>query len=264
MAYYDHPADRVQQRPDGPATSRADRRRVHITLQRMEKEWAALARSPEARRALRRWDGSEALAGADSLGEILERRRQSPVRAKAVLAALAARAGDDDVAARTLLQAMLPGLIVLGRRLTASGWPWSGTNVMADALSCAWVIIRRYPVHRTSSVALNVVRDTERALLRQRPSREVPYGGEPNPGKGLARSAEDEAMSGIASAGFMVTDAWRRGVITRFGARVIFESRVIDRPIAELAATAGVSAATMYRARLAAEAQLRDHLALAG
>jgi hypothetical protein len=81
------------------------------TLEELDREWSELATSPRARRALIRWanDDHPALAGLSNLDELLAARRDNN-RAPALLAALAALAPTDELAARTLLQALVPGL----------------------------------------------------------------------------------------------------------------------------------------------------------
>ena len=86
-----------------PSTAPVSSQTRHTTLGRLDEEWACLARCPAARQALRRWAVDDAFAGAESLDEIL-RRRRDPRRSGAVMTALASRAAHDDVAACTLLQ----------------------------------------------------------------------------------------------------------------------------------------------------------------
>ena len=77
-------------------------------LQQLDREWSELATSPRARRALIRWANSNPdLAGNRDLNDVLAARRD-PERSGPVLKALAVLAPDDEVATRTLLQAMLP------------------------------------------------------------------------------------------------------------------------------------------------------------
>ena len=90
-------------------------------VESLEAEWSRLVASPGSRRAIRKW-GSRfpALAGCADLDAVLERRRD-PERVGPVLQALAALAPGDELAARVLLQALLPGLVCLGARHRAQG-----------------------------------------------------------------------------------------------------------------------------------------------
>ena len=114
-------------------------------LRELDREWAELATSPRARRALMRWVNTKPdLAGNHDLVDVLAARRD-PARSGPVLKALASLAADDDIAARTLLQAVLPGLITLA---ACSG---NGDDAALDEMvSLAWERIRTYPCQRTS------------------------------------------------------------------------------------------------------------------
>jgi hypothetical protein len=76
-------------------------------LQALDREWSEVATSPRSRRALIRWTNiNNELAGNRELAEVLVNRRD-PAKAEPVLKALAALAPDDDLAAGTLLQAVV-------------------------------------------------------------------------------------------------------------------------------------------------------------
>jgi hypothetical protein len=82
-------------------------------LQLLDAEWPRIATSPQARRALIRWaNDHEALAGMRDLHDVL-RCRRDPQVANEVHQALARSAATDQLAARTLLQILLPGLVRL-------------------------------------------------------------------------------------------------------------------------------------------------------
>jgi len=77
------------------------------TLMSLDAEWRRLTRTSRARRAPRQWSiAHPALRGLADLDELLERRRDDQA-ASAILRALAVLAPADDLAARTLLQALL-------------------------------------------------------------------------------------------------------------------------------------------------------------
>src|SRR5690606_13676248 len=129
-------------------------------LTSLDAEWGRIARSRRALRAAADWGARfPALVGCRELDAILDRRRDTSVTGP-VLDALAALAPDDGLAARTLLQALLPGLVRLGRRHPAAG----GVD---EVIGLAWERIRTYPATRTGSVAGNVVLDVRKALWRQ-------------------------------------------------------------------------------------------------
>jgi hypothetical protein len=119
-------------------------------LQELDREWAELAPSPRARRALIRWlNTNPDLAGTRDLAEVAIRR--DPAKSEPVLRALASLAPQDDIAARTLLQAMVPGIVRLATR--------AGNDDEAaidELVSLAWERIRTYPSGRKGSVAANI------------------------------------------------------------------------------------------------------------
>lgn len=78
----------------------------------LTREWATLGRSPRGRDAIRRWSEAEpALAGFDSPADLVARcqRRGDPRAANDLLGSLL-RLAHDELAARTVLQAVLPSL----------------------------------------------------------------------------------------------------------------------------------------------------------
>jgi hypothetical protein len=243
-----------------PSTGPVQSQNCSSMLGRLDTEWARLVRSPAARQALRRWAVDDALARAESLDEIL-RRRRDPDRSGAVMTALASRAAHDDVAARTLLQAMLPGLVRMGADTARRLGP--GAEVMSDVCACAWMVIRSYPTHRPSSVATNIVMDTRYALLRLHSVRETPHALDRTGGGGVADSAEADAFSTVLAAD-IVDAACARGVISRRAADVVIETRLGDRPMCQLLGRVPGSQTTLWRLRERAELDLRNDLALAG
>jgi hypothetical protein len=87
------------------------------TLMSLDAEWRRPVRTSRARRALERWSiAHPGLRGLADLDGLFERRRDEGA-APAVLRALAVLAPGDDLAARTLLQALLPGLVRLAGTL---------------------------------------------------------------------------------------------------------------------------------------------------
>jgi hypothetical protein len=107
----------------------------------LDRSWTTLVRSPEASAALDRRRIASELAASDP--DALVQRVWSSSRAIAdrACAALAERAPDDPVAARTLLQVLRPGLRNLGRRLALGG---SFDDVDHELLAVAWERIRTY------------------------------------------------------------------------------------------------------------------------
>lgn len=183
----------------------------------------------------------------------------------------------DEAAARALLQAVLPGLVALARRRYRAMGRGQATvdDVLSDVLGTAWPIIRRYPAHRTSSPAANIIQDTLHALVP--PSNPMlPRQARPEDPSVLAQalptapSAEDAALAALVAPArhqsawpVVIDDAWHRGVITEEVAELIVQSRVAGHPVSVLAARAGTDPGRLYRRRAAGEKALRQRLARA-
>lgn len=176
-------------------------------LEELDREWSELATSPRARRALIRWSNSHAaLVGQHDLADVMRARRKA-ADAPGLLLALAALAPDDELAARTLLQVLLPGLVCMSSA-TASDDP----AAMEEMVSLAWERIRTYPTTRHGSVAANVLLDVRKRYRKHRlieaPTGSLQIDGEPaddgwmapgNPGgSGVACSRVSVEMQGGA------------------------------------------------------------------
>ena len=157
-------------------------------LARLEREWQALNMRPAV---LRRAQGWGVAAPFGSLDQLLAAAGYWPSRqarlvvagapaagtpatgtsaagptrpgcsANEVLAQLVRAARTDDVAARVVLQRVLPGVVARARR-----WGSHRTGGSADAfdelLSVTWTVIREFPVERRPlHVAANLLRDSE-------------------------------------------------------------------------------------------------------
>ena len=90
-------------------------------LHSLNDEWATIADSPMARRALMRWsDVHPVLLPAGNLAEVIELGYRPDIGPE-IRRALALMAPEDHLAARTLLQELLGGLVNLARRVGRDG-----------------------------------------------------------------------------------------------------------------------------------------------
>jgi DNA-directed RNA polymerase specialized sigma24 family protein len=129
----------------------------------LEREWPALARQPATATALA---DACALAGVASPTRLVSMMRgAAPSAADPVMAHLAGRARDGcEMAARTLLQLLLPGTCRLAARWWALG---SAEERAATAVAAVYARIRRYPVdRRPTKVAANILLDANQDLAR--------------------------------------------------------------------------------------------------
>ena len=229
---------------------------MNRTLAALDREWTELSGSPASIEALERWSRSEpVLTGLPSLSAILEERRSVTAAAPALLAALARLAPDDELAARTLLQALVPGLLTLATTACTDD-----PLAFDEMVSLAWERIRTYPRNRPGSVAANVIWDV-RKRYREHWDIEHPCSGDPEPvPAGVVPSAEEMVLGRSAVEDLFA--AHRHGVISVAALKLILRTRVDEVPL-EVAAreqrAASNHAANCVRWR--AERRLRPVLA---
>lgn len=192
---------------------------MNRTLAALDREWGELNNAPSTPQALHRWARSEpALAGLPTLAAILEQRR-SPVAAPAILAALARLSVDDELAARCLLQALVPGLV----RLASTAFV-DDPLALDEMVSLAWERIRTYPTSRPGSVAANVLWDVRKRYREHRTIEEPGSLAEESSREEPTPSAEDIVMERSAVDDLVV--AHREGVISRAALRLILRTRI--------------------------------------
>ena len=235
----------------------------------LDTEWAMLCRRHRRSTVVADWARQQpALASLARLGDVIP---PAGVDRRPYCQALAALvAGGDDLAARALLQLLVPGLVRLAARwrwqlegMSAAGW-----EVIARA---GLYIARLADTEITGSVAGWLLRSVERDLIddcrRARRTSDDLAVADPTGDTALlsrhhrAPSAEDAAFAGplVWSA---LSDATRRGALSSASARVVL-LHAAGHSLPELARRAGTSRASVYRLRDRGHTQLRDGLAIA-
>ena len=140
------------------------------SLRRITDEWNQLRRDPSACRRATDWDLLP--WPVDDLERLVEfvGPDQPDERCEVVLHRLVGLARTDDLAARVMLQRLLPDLVRVHRRRA-----WQGrTEIdLGDLLTTGWIVIRSYNAgRRPSRLAASLVSDVEyreyRASLRRR------------------------------------------------------------------------------------------------
>lgn len=248
---------------------------------RLQDEWSALNEGGEARRALARWTAAEPLlCGAADLQALLTRchRRGDAADANAVLAALLRLAGDEPLAARTVLQALLPGLMSLSRRARQIGWsrrsgasraerptPWvQEGDFDQELLTLAWERVDalagqdlRWP----AAVILGQV--WRRVRLRLDDHRRLAD-------RQVALEADEvdrlHASSGVSweeQCAWMLRDAVLDGTLADRDGALILSTRVLGVSTADAAAQLGVNVGAVLARRRRAERALGPTLASA-
>lgn len=221
-------------------------------VQSLNEEWATVASSPAARRALMRWTSrNPALATAHSVDDFVDTRTR-PGWGDQALRVLAAEAPGDEIAARTLLQALLGGLVRLATQIAHDD-----PDVVGEVVSMAWNRIRTYPNQRCGPVAGNVLLDVRKELLRTRvdglatPSDEAVSRRSVDP----AQTPEEVVVEkAVIEELFAARD---RGLVSGAALATIFRTRVGGESLVEVAADMDMSADAMWRRRTRAERRLR-------
>lgn len=215
-------------------------------LQSLNHEWSAIARGPAARRAVIRWSRSyPVFTTAADLDDVISLGYR-PDQGPDVRRALAILAPTDELAARTLLQALLGGLCNLARRVGRDA------DAVDELVSLAWERIRTYPAHRPGSVSGNVLLDVRKrySATHDAPPRSAAVGYavfEP--------SAEDRVISRASFEDLIRTG--RECGVSSAALETIIRSRVAGESMTELAAEARVPLKVLWHRRWRAEARLR-------
>jgi hypothetical protein len=220
-------------------------------FEQLDREWSRLSHSRAAARQLA--TVCRVAGGARSLADV-ERyvRAASPADADRVLVALAARAVDGcHLAARVLLQLLLPGTRNLARRWWALGDP---DERAAAAVMAVYHRIKTYPlVNRPARVAANVLMDAAQELRRAVP-RVAPLavddGGLPE------RTAPDRAPHVADELQELLAEAVADGIVAPDDAEIIARSRIGGARVADLAAVRGLRPRTVWDRRQRAEQAL--------
>lgn len=221
-------------------------------VQSLNEEWATVANSPAARRALMRWTSrNPALATAHSVDDFVDTRTR-PHWGSQALRVLAVEAPDDRIAARTLLQALLGGLVRLATQVAHDD-----PDAVGEVVSMAWNRIRTYPNQRCGPVAGNVLLDVRKELLRTRvdgmatPNDEAVSRGSVDP----AQTPEEVVVEkAVIEELFAARD---RGLVSGAALATIFRTRVGGESLVDVAADMDMSADAMWRRRTRAERRLR-------
>ncbi|HMG45042.1 MAG TPA: hypothetical protein VK611_27165 [Acidimicrobiales bacterium] len=213
----------------------------------LDRDWRRLAGSRAAARQLA--DVRRVAGSAQTLADVEQYvRRAGPAEADRVLLALVARAVEGDgLAARVLLQLLLPGTRNLARRWWALG---DHDERAAAAVAAVYQRIRRYPLaRRPGRVAANVLMDASRDMRNAVPRPEVP-----------ALDPADDAAATAAHPGVELTevlcDAVHDGLLAPAEATLIARSRISGHRLSDLAVANGIPERTLFAHRQRAERRL--------
>jgi DNA-directed RNA polymerase specialized sigma24 family protein len=201
----------------------------------LEHEWQDLAGRPQAIAAVRRWAESEPiLDGFPSPVALVAaaHRRSSARAANDLLGALVRLSGEDRLARRCLLQALLPALASLAARHPSAGDDPDERlqTVLLLALERIDDLAGQDVAWPAVSIAGNV---RDRLRRRARHPAQVPLEEALHVPAGPERTTADR----LAGA---VVDGLRRGSLRRDDAALVYTTRVAGHPPATVAAACGL------------------------
>lgn len=143
-----------------------------VTPVQIARDWDRLRHRPDALRRAGSWH--LVVGPLDDLEQILDLTRSScpPAAREAVLHRLITLARDDELAARLLLQRLVPDLIRIHRHRRRQHWTRRLDVGFGDLLGTGWTVIRTYnPRRRPARLVSSLVSDVEyreyRAGLRR-------------------------------------------------------------------------------------------------
>lgn len=222
----------------------------------LDHEWQQLGRD---RAVAKRFDDVCRLAGGvTSLAEVERFVRQAqPAEADAVLLALVARAIDDDaLAARVLLQLLLPGTRSLARRWWALG---DHDERAAAAVTAVYHRIRSYPLdRRPGRVAANILMDAAHELRRAVPQVTLTLCADPAAHSGATAhwGGDQPGTDPGDELAQILLDAIDDGILGRDDAALIARSRIAGHRVADIAEHQGLRPRTLWDRRQRAELAL--------
>jgi DNA-directed RNA polymerase specialized sigma24 family protein len=225
-------------------------------------EWLQIGATPAARQHLARWGEAEPALGRfatpiELVDVILT--RGDPNRSCELLGCLL-RLADDPFAARTLLQALAPGLRHAAR---TEFWPRRGiwtrlADTEADVVAAAWETIRAragqtvaYPAREVIGAARRRLRSTREAHDRRNDRTAVVDVAETGP------PADMEAGRSMAERfAARLIDAVRTGSLPTRQARLLYATAVVGLRPVEVGEIEGLQPRTVYYALAKAQAAL--------
>jgi hypothetical protein len=227
----------------------------------LDDEWRHVGTNAIARRALRRWaDADDVLADLGDPGALVRRcHARDDSRAEALLAAVVRHARTDPMAARTVLQAVLPGLAAVSRRalgFVGPGRVWARVDeldqhVVAVACERIHALAPAPPRWLAKAIVDGTWQRVRWYALRQHcDSRRRTVLSE-----AADAAAPSPATPGAELAG-VLAEAVELGVLEKLDAWVVFHSRVNGIATPTWAADAGVGSRRLWRRRERAEEQL--------
>jgi DNA-directed RNA polymerase specialized sigma24 family protein len=170
-----------------------------------------------------------------------------------VVAGLAGLPPGDELAGLTVLVALRPALIRIAHRLVGLGVP--AEEVQADVIAAAWEGVRSSaglpgasPAGKVVAATWNRCRAGSRRAWQQRlTERALP----------ATLTVAEPGMDPAEQVSTLVYEARCHGVLSRAQAALVYDTRILGRPIEEVAASLGRSPNALRKQRERIEAALR-------
>jgi DNA-directed RNA polymerase specialized sigma24 family protein len=227
------------------------------TIQRLRSEWQALGTAPPSRSACHRLAEREPAVAAlrvDNLAELIAALSLSSVRlsrhdAAGVITAMLRSADVDALIPRAIIQALIPGVLGLSRRIDIAGGPWSDLDAFyADAISALWELTMSWSgAYRPYAAGdlLSAVRTRLRTLQASEHRHRYRQASTPDALDTLPASIGRTGEELLAAA---IADATGHG-LNPTDAAVLYATRVLGMTFGEVADLAGIPAHHLRRRR---------------
>ncbi len=227
----------------------------------LDRDWAVFESSRTGSRALARWREDEReLASFASLRQVMDALgdRLHPERQDALMLAFLRLAGVDEHARRVVLRAITPALVRLSRSYRQT---LDSDDAVSVVVLAAMERMAKYSPSRGGRPAANLIQDVRYTAYRAAQRESALRPGQPVPvplDDVHAMAAQVSQPTATDDLVTLLAEAINQRSLTAEGGRVIFLTRVVDVPTAELAAADGVRPSSIRKRRERAEAALAD------
>src|ERR1700683_3937837 len=227
------------------------------TIQRLRSEWLALGTAPPSRAACYRLAESEPVVAGLEVRDLaqlitalpLSSHRLSRHQAAAVIAAMLRSADVDALIPRAIIQALIPGVLALSRRIDVAAGPWCDLDAFyADAVSALWELTMSWSgAYRPYAAGdlLSAVRTRMRTLQASEHRHRSRQTGTPDALDSLSAWSGRTGEELLAAA---LADALEHG-LNLADAAVLYATRVLGMSLGEVADLAGIPAHHLRRQR---------------
>ena len=236
---------------------------AHPAFDTFAKQWAPVAHSEEAHDALVALAASEpsiAGLGCADLGQLVdavrgEHRRLDPATADRVVAAMVAHQRLHRLLAVAVVEALMPGLKALARRMEWGGTgPWGHPEVFSgDLLTTAWEVVADWEGRHREFMVPALLHAIGKRLERRRQAwcREVTR-------RAFEADIPDREGSSLSTHEVLARalDDAADHLLPRSETSLVYAHRVLGLSMVELAAMTGQSRQSLDRRRARAERQL--------